>query len=66
MRCIKIYKSINFPKEILDEIMSKGHNISSYSSSSTVCAISVEPNGLIRYANSDHRKRGDVAGIDPL
>ena len=46
--------------------MSKGHNISSYSSSSTVCAISVEPNGLIRYANSDHRKRGDVAGIDPL
>ena len=47
-------------KEIVDSIVSKGHNVSSYSSGSVVCAISVE-NGLV-YANSDHRKRGDVAG----
>jgi len=44
--------------------------MSSYWGRSIVCAISVEPSsaggGRVIHANSDYRKRGDVAGIDPL
>lgn len=43
----------------------KGHKTFEFKGGSTVIGISVEDDGFI-YANSDHRKGGNVAGIDPL
>ena len=51
---------------ILDSLAEKGHNFSTFSNSSAVCGIVVEPSDGFIYANSDYRKGGDVAGIDPL
>ena len=44
---------------------SKGHTTYEMKSGSTVTGFTVEEDGLI-YANSDFRRRGDVAGIDPV
>lgn len=43
----------------------RGHNVTESAGRAAVCAISVESDGFI-YANSDYRKGGDVAGIDPV
>lgn len=43
----------------------RGHNLTKYSGGAVVCGISVESDGFV-YANSDYRKGGDVAGLDPL
>lgn len=46
-------------------MVEKGHKISEYKGGAVVCGITVESDGII-YANSDYRKSGDVAGIDPV
>lgn len=42
----------------------KGHKTDGPRASSVVIGVAVEDDGYI-YANSDFRKGGDVAGIDP-
>ncbi|XP_046440624.1 glutathione hydrolase 1 proenzyme-like [Daphnia pulex] len=54
-----------FPKNIVESLRRRGHNVTEKVLRSAVYAISVEPDGLI-YANADSRKGGDVAGIDPV
>ena len=41
----------------------KNHNVTEYIGGSAVYGITVEDDGFL-YANADHRKGGDVAGID--
>ena len=43
----------------------KGHQTFEFRLGAVITGISVEDDGFI-YANSDHRKGGDVAGIDPV
>lgn len=52
-------------QEITINMSMRGHNLTEYRAGAVVCAISVESDGYI-YANSDFRKSGDVAGLDPV
>jgi len=56
----------NFPEDILKSMEAKGHILKKLPPVGAVLSgISVEDNGFI-YANADHRKGGDVAGVDPI
>lgn len=51
---------------ITKDMVTKNHTLSEYPvGGAVVCGISIESDGYI-YANSDFRKGGDVAGIDPI
>ena len=52
-------------KNISQVLASKGHNVTVDDDGACVMGIAVEADGFI-YANSDVRKAGDVAGIDPV
>ena len=49
----------------MENLASKGHNVTLDDDGACVMGIAVEADGFI-YANSDYRKAGDVAGIDPV
>lgn len=54
-----------FPKDITDNMLTKNHVLSEFQVGSSVHGLTVESDGYI-YANADHRKGSDVAGIDPV
>jgi len=54
-----------FPEDIVNNMSSKGHKTFEFKGGPTIIGITVEDDGFI-YANSDYRKCGTVAGIDPV
>jgi len=54
-----------FSEAIVSNMSEKGHQTFEFRLGAVITGISVEDDGFI-YANSDHRKGGDVAGIDPV
>jgi len=54
-----------FPQVVVNDMTARGHNTTATLSLAVVAGIAVGNDGLV-YANSDFRKRGDVAGIDPV
>ena len=50
---------------VVNDMTARGHNTTATLSLAVVAGIAVGNDGLV-YANSDFRKRGDVAGIDPV
>jgi len=63
IKMLKVIKIIF--QTITQNLAAKGHNLTLDTSESCVMGIAVEADGMI-YANSDYRKAGDVAGIDPV
>lgn len=55
----------DFPAQLADSLRDRGHTTSTYLRGAVVSAVTIEDDGFI-YANTDWRKTGIAAGIDPV